>query len=711
MAKQKNKQRLLYRYGLITLGCVLVCIAIVIKLFMTTVVNAKAWNEEANRALEKITVIAPERGSILASNGSILACNVMVWDIKLDLRHPKMDRPTQPWREIDSLADYLDRHFPRPANLAELPKDTIAKYSWHARFRREFSKPFEKRSRAFTIAKGVDIEQFALLGAQPFLKRFYNKSNTPYYRQHRFTRKQPYGSMAHYSIGIINQDPTRNNEWHGYSGLEKDLDSLLYGKPGQAKRVTFTSGIGNWNTIEPVRGYDVLTTIDINIQDMLEQELLRQCTQAKAEWGTSMIMEVATGEIKAISNLERLDDGTYGEAFNRIVERYEPGSVLKPISLMIAFEDGLIKSNNDVIDTSPFQQTTDPHAPTFKTIPEVMGWSSNTGVARIIFRGYAKDPSTFRERWESIGLMERFHSGIAEEKIPNMSPLLPTDSHGNKITMTARLLLLARQAFGYGVEISPLYTLSIYNAIANNGCFVRPHLVRALRLPDGRDSIVPQPPVRKQVCSPKTAAMLRQCLLQVLKKGTATSAKLDEKIAMAGKTGTCYPVFEKGKGKGYDHSRRRYAFAGFFPFEKPKYSCIVLIQAGTGVGGAARISGTVLKRMAERMHARGMLDNNSQYSDSRTGTNPLLAGGNLTAAQRISRALGLPRVKQIKTSPIPSTPSTVPDVTGYDPASALALLEQKGLNVILRGCGNVHKQSLFPGSRYKRGQRIILDLN
>lgn len=198
-------------------------------------------------------------------------------------------------------------------------------------------------------------------------------------------RIYPYGRMAYRSIGRVNENH-ETGEFHGYSGLEKDLDSLLYGHPGVAKKVALTSGIGNWVDKPAVRGFDIHTTIDIDLQDMLEEELLEVCAGSNAEWGTAILMEVATGEIKAISNIELLENGTYGEALNRAVLPFEPGSVMKPISLMIAFEDGLVRSVNDMIDCSPFQRTSDPHAPSVKSMKQVIEMSSNTGIARVIFR-------------------------------------------------------------------------------------------------------------------------------------------------------------------------------------------------------------------------------------------------------------------------------------------------------------------------------------
>lgn len=722
LAKQKNKKRILFRYGLVTVVFVGVAIAIVLSLAYTTTVNAADWEKEANEQIGIEKVIAPERGSILACNGSILACNVLVWDVKLDMQHPKMTSSKLNLPGLDSLAEYLDRHYPRPADLRSLPPDSAAKCSWRARLQREMAKPQKKRNRALVIARGVSENTIDTLRRAPFLKDFIKSSSVPLYQLSRSVRRQPYGMMARYSIGVVNEvkildritpkgDTIYRHESHGYSGLEKDLDSLLYGKPGKSRSVTFNSGVSGWETVPARRGFDVVTTIDLQIQDILEQEMAERCSAVKAEWGTAMVMEVATGEIKAISNLERRDDGTYGEAYNRTVTCFEPGSVVKPISLLIAFEDGLITSNHNTVDCSPFMKTTDPHAPTVKTIPEVMGWSSNTGVARIIFRGYGDRPEAFYDRWKKLGLLDRMHTGIAEERPAQLRRLTARTPSGLPITMTARHLDLARQAFGYSVEISPLYLLSIYNAIANNGRYVRPHLVRALRGGDGRDSIVRTPPIMEQVCTPDHARMLRECLRQVVTGGTARSAKLDEIVPLAGKTGTCYPVFEKGRGTGYDHSRRRFAFAGFFPYDNPQYSVVVLVLAPAGSGGAGSISGKVLSRVAERMFARGMLGDTPDYQRDPVASSPVLSNGIGQAIPDVRQNLGV-SVRRIA-APLPGSqaPRAVPDVRGYDARAALRELETRGINVVLRGAGTVRQQSIAPGTPLRPGQKIFLTLS
>ena len=706
MAKPKtNKTQILFRYGLITILFLMLAGAIAIRLFRNTVVEAAAWNARAHKDLEKISVIAPERGNLLASNGNILACNLKVYDVKLDLRHNKiLSQNTIPWAKIDSLADSLDYHYPKVRNLTMHP-DTFQKYSWHTILKKEFEKEPNKRNRALRLAYKKSLADFEKIRNFPYLKDFKGKgSRIPVYSEEKKSRIYPYGKMAFRSIGRVNENE-KTGELHGYSGLEKDLDTLLYGIPGEAKRVALNAGYTNWVTKAPVRGYDILTTIDIDIQDMLEEELLNICRDAHAEWGTAIIMEVATGEIKAISNIELLSDGTYGEALNRAVLPLERGSVMKPISLMIAFEDGLVKSFNDMIDCSPFQRTKDPHAPGVKNMKQVIEMSSNTGISRVIFRGYSQDPSLFYDRLASIGFFEPMHSGIAGECTPRIRKLLPQDSKGNNITMTARHLDLARQAYGYNTEIPPIYTLSIYNALANGGKYVRPHLMKALITEDGRDSVLPIQYIRERICSEETAAKVRECIREVVwgSHGTARAVQ-DSRVEIAGKTGTAYPV-EFGT---YNTAKRRYAFAGFFPYSAPKYSCMALVLGPSG-NSANRTSGQIVKNMAVKMYARGMLNNSSTFTDEKNSNLPIFAASEKYKSSDISKHLGIGKHKQVKPNAV-STNNTVPDVRGLDAPTAIGMLEKAGMNVTVAGAGRVVSQSIPPSSEIKPGTKITINL-
>ncbi|MDE6683289.1 MAG: PASTA domain-containing protein, partial [Muribaculaceae bacterium] len=330
---------------------------------------------------------------------------------------------------------------------------------------------------------------------------------------------------------------------------------------------------------------------------------------------------------------------------------------------------------------------------------------SNPGIARVIFRGYESNPAKFYDRLAGMGFFEPIRSGIAGECTPRIRKLVPKDSRGNNITLTARHLDLARQAYGYNPELPPLFTLSVYNAIANGGKYVRPHLVKGLIDEEGRDSIIPIQYIRDRICSEETARKVRECIKEVVwgEHGTAKLVR-DDRVMVVGKTGTAYPV-ENGI---YNKAKRRYAFAGFFPYEEPKYSCIALVLANGG-NSANRTSGQVVKNMAVKMYSRGLLDNSSTYSAERKESRPILAASHTFDPKKLSKNLNIERVKKVK-SPTPPSSGAVPSVIGYDAPTAVKILEQAGIEVRLRGSGIVRGQSVEAGTPLKKGMTMTLTL-
>lgn len=704
--KQKNKHHILSRYGIIIGFSLFVTMLIVGKLFLTTVVRADEWENDAKQTLSQTTDVPPKRGSILADNGNILACNLQVYDIKLDLAHEAVKTPKKKvdWRSLDSLADSLDRYYPMVEGLDKLNAAEKKKHSWHTRLKMQMERKREERNRAIYLVKKGSSHDYDKIMHFPWMNRFLKKepNNRPLYKTERDVRIYPFGEMAQLSVGRVNMDSLRHQ--HGYSGLERDLDSLLYGVAGEEQLMPLTTGMTKWMTRKPVNGYDVHTTINIDMQDMLEEELKRECEESHAIWATALIMEVRTGAIKAISNLQWIaEEGRYGEALNRAMLAYEPGSVMKPISMMIAFEDGLVKSVNDMVDCSPFMGTTDKHAPPVKNMKQVIEMSSNTGIARVIFRGFGNNPEKYHERLQRIGFFDKFHTGIHEERIPFVPHLTEIDRNGNRNTMKARQMALARQAYGYNTMVPPLYTMAFYNAIANDGVLIYPRLINSLSDDTGRDSTIRS--VEKRICSPQTAAKVRECLREVVVSKHGTGHILDDdRVAIAGKTGTAFPLSHGV----YDTSFRRLAFAGFFPYEHPKYTMMVLMLTPAGCG-AASSSGMVLKNMALRLYSRGMLDNVSTYTAERISSQPVLASTSTADLSVVRRALEVASAKRLSTNTRSKT-STVPDVRGYDPVTAINLLETKGLNVRLQGSGHVVGQSIEPGAPIVRGQNITLTL-
>ena len=464
-------------------------------------------------------------------------------------------------------------------------------------------------------------------------------------------------------------------------------------------------------SVPAIKGYDITTTINVQLQDIVENELNNMCIETGAEWGTCVLMEVATGDIKAISNLERskTNPGEYVENINHAVLGYEPGSVVKTISMMVALEDGIVDNIEERWTTGSSwvyaggNPITDSHGAASRSVREIIETSSNIGMAKIITKKYGSNPPAFQERLKGMGFFEPFHSGIAGEETPWF--------HSANINEGGKVVL-SRQAYGYGTRIPPLCTLAMYNAIANDGKYVRPRLFKKLSRAGEPDSIIPVTYIRKQVCSPENARKLRTMLHDVVwgDHGTARHWVKDSMVEIAGKTGTAFEVINGKYG-----ARKRLAFCGFFPYDKPKYSCIVLMLGADRGAGAS--SGMVLKNIARKMYAHGLLGSKPGFgvvnkkgdsSDESKNFPTLFASQGDNKINNIQRGLNI-KSSHRYARPV-KVEKGVPCVIGLDIREAIRLLEDAGLNVSFTGTGMVVNQSISPGAEFKRGQRIDLRL-
>ena len=703
--KQNNKRHILMRYGIVVGIMLVFSTMIASKLFKTTVVQASEWNKKAESVLTDTVPIEPERGKLLADNGSVLAANLQYYIVRIDWFTDGIKTDTL-MKDIGALCDSLAA-FDSSMDAAQWKKKILQDRKNildAANHPAPGKKP--RKNRAYRLFPYMlTHKEYERVRQFPFLRRPKNK-NGFYYEKHN-RRMKPYGDMASRSIGNVGED-SLSSSIHGRSGLEMALDSLLYGKPGIAQSIQLTNGIVRAESVPAVKGYDITTTINVQLQDIVENELNDMCIESGADWGTCVLMEVATGEIKAISNLERNPTtGEYVEGVNHAVLGYEPGSVVKTISMMVALEDGIVTDINAPIATGSDwmyagRNISDrPHGAATRTPREIIETSSNIGMAKLIVKDYGQNPGGFRKRLEEMGFFEPFHSGIAGEMVPNY-PVL-----GNK---NWDKLSLTRQAYGYATTIPPLYTLAIYNAIANDGKFVRPHLFKKLSREGEPDSIIPVTYVRQQVCSPENAQKLRIMLRDVVwgSHGTARHWVQDKRVEIAGKTGTAFI-----NAAGQYGAKKRLAFCGFFPYDKPKYSCIVLMLGADR--GAGACSGMVLKNIALKMYARGLLGSMPDYTETvkdqpKDGKSypTLFASMADNKANNIRRGLG---IEKPHTYARPQRiEKGVPNVIGLNVREAIKMLEDAGLNVSFTGSGMVTGQSLAAGSQYARGQRINLRL-
>lgn len=714
--QQKTRRRYIYGRFMLISGVILSVAGLcVLFLLNTTVVHADEWNAKGDRTMAQTRPIEPLRGEILASDGSILATNLHYYNVRIDYRASRINE-LRYLESIDSLADTLAHYYPQRSRA-----------EWYNVLHKPMELPKGKRSRSYLLLKHIPYDEMQRVKTFPYFKRWKNPNRSGFTSERVLLRRYPYGEMARLSIGRVGQT-TENPQVRGISGLEQALDSMLYGEPGEAKKVLFTRGTAYWTTRPAVNGTTLTTTIDVTLQDLLEHELGQMLVECKAEWGSAMIMEVATGDIKAISNLDRdtvSGRGGYIEAMNHIVQAYEPGSVIKVISMLAALEDGYVNLNQ----TFPIGHSyayaggkpiRDTHSPAYLPVSRFIEYSSNIGMTKLIAPRYDGNLNGFRERLRELGFFDRFNTGMARER-PPYYPTLDTKAGGR--------VSLSRMLFGYATQVPPLYTCAVYNAIANNGKFVRPRLVKSMRLADGRDSVIPVSYVRDSICSSRNARILREMMHEVVwgEGGTAKGLR-NPIVEIAGKTGTAGIALERPRDKdgkliltsipfkgGYREGKHnRVAFCGFFPYENPKYTCIVVISDPQGPYGPAATSGTVLRNVALKMYSRGLLGNTSDYAENPVeGTLPTLYGTYRSdRSSLLHRDLRLTRAGILQTALRTNrSASTVPDVTGLGIREALVLLEEAGLRVHFTGTGYVTSMSPEAGTPVGPGTKVRVTLS
>lgn len=702
------------RFSLIWCICLLLAAAIVYKLICTVTVDREDWNNMAAQSLATRSVIVPERGNIYASDGSILATNLSMYTAYIDFR-------TENFRivQFDSLLPDLS------AGLARMfPKRDSA--GWNSYLRTGISKPRSDRSRYYVIARGIPYNMKDSIRSLPFFSRYRKSAYSGLGFVPDTVRAYPFGRMAALSVGRVNRVDSIPG-FTGYCGLEYALDSLLYGKTGVKIKTIGSSGTYMAVDTPAVNGCHITTTIDITIQDILESELGDMLLEANADWGSAIIMEVGTGDIKAISNLERdtlSRTPRYIEARNRIVDRFEPGSVMKVMTMAVAMRYGYVHLDQTypIGHSYPYlsrKPITDTHSPGSLKVRQFLCYSSNIGMTKLTMPQYEDSCNLFRERLREMGFFDRFNTGISGEKPPKF-PSLPNNV-GGKLT-------LSRMCFGYSTAISPLYTCAFYNAVANDGQFVRPRLVRAIHYPDGRDSIIPVTYVRDRILTSAQAAELRSMIRSVVWEQGGTARSLQSPVVeIAAKTGTAYiarevpkdstgrPIRVPGWKGGYIEGAKRLAICGFFPYDNPRYTCMVLISRprdGRHMG-AASSSGQVLKGLALKMYARGMLDENPAYQPGERSSAPPVFNASFDHDRNstLARALGFNRFNNLVTPVDTAVGGRVPNVMGVDLREALYRLESAGYVVTFEGSGRIVSSEPSAGTPSPPGTTVHLTLD
>lgn len=643
----------------------IVAIAVVVKLVNIQFVDGDKYRELAEKNTTRNFVIAANRGNVYADDGSLLATSVPKYDIRFDA-------------VTVSSADFKEHLVPLSRELSKMFGKPASYYQ------NKFRKARADKNRYLLVAKNLGYSDYVKVKNFPLFRKGPYKGG--FIMDQRTVREHPMGKIGERLVGSQKQNQPGVYE----VGFEGAFNTYLKGKEG--RRLKQKIAKGQWkpvfddNEVEPQDGFDVISTINVNIQDIAHHALLKQMEYYEAEHGSVIVMEVKTGEIKAVANLGRTSEGTYYEKLNYAVgESHEPGSTFKVMAFMAALEDKVIDTST-VIDTKQGSKRfygrniNDSKRGGYGEISaaRALEVSSNIGLASIIDDHYASDPKKFTDRLKAWHLDKKVGIRIKGEG----TPMIPEPGHP-KWSKNA----LPSMAYGYNLSLTPLQTLAFYNAIANDGVMVKPRFIKEIRAYNQPVETFESEVIEDRICSEETLKKIQDILLNIVKRGTGQSLN-SEHFSMAGKTGTARTEYWLD---GWEDDRKYISsFAGYFPADNPKYSCIVVIHKPSTKKGyyGADVTGPVFKRIAQKI-----------FTDS-----PLIADISDVDKEDPQLERDFESYYEKARAEI----KTMPDVTGMAGMDAVALLENLGLRVVVRGNGTVKEQSIPEGSALKKGQQIVL---
>lgn len=637
-------------------------LSVVFKLFYTYTVEGGELRDRAERLATRDMTLEAERGNIYSADGKLLATSMPVYDLYMDPVAPSDENFNE---NVEALSRELTKIF---------PSRTSQQWSAYLRGRRADGDRYIRLGEDLTFGQLQRVKSFPLFNLGKY------KGGLISEEQHY--RKMPLGRIAERTIGY---DKANNQV-----GIEGAFSSFLTGRDGHRMMQKISNG--NWkpldddNAIAPRDGQDVITTIDTRIQDVANRSLMNAVTRFEADHGCAIVMEVSTGEIKAIVNLGRTENGSYYEKLNYAVgESTEPGSTFKLASLMVALEDGVIDTS-DIVDTENGiytiynRKVKDSNVRWGRggygeiTVAEAFRKSSNTGIVKAIYPAYKDNPQAFIDRLYQVGLHERTGIEIHGEALPK----IPTPEDANWSGTSLPWI-----AFGYEIQLTPLQVLTFYNAIANNGRMVRPRIVSEIRESGAIIHEYNTDVLNPAICSEPTLRKLQALLAGVVEHGTATNIR-SETFNMAGKTGTCQLNYWLA-----DHNDYQASFAGYFPAENPQYSCIVVVSKPNPALGyyGSTVAAPVFRAIADEVYRSTPRPEEIEVIEE-----PMIAEAPL---------------ENIRTS---LENGVIPDLRGKNGMEIISILENLGYDVQIEGAGKIQRQWPNPGTSYSPHRTVVLKL-
>ena len=643
---------------------------VVFKLTKIQFVQGESYRVLAEKRSIKDVVIPANRGNVYSVDGSLLATSVPKYDIRIDL--------------VTSSERNFQAHI-------EVLCDSVSSFNGSSslNLQKRIREARQNKNRYFLLARQIDYSDYLRFRAFPLLDLGAFKGGLIVEQSTK--RDYPLGAIAQRSIGY---ERTDENGFITRVGIDGAFgEKYLRGVDGNRLKQSIGKGqwkpIDDFNQTEPKDGFDVYTTIDVNIQDIAHHALLEQLETYKADHGSVVVMETKTGAIRAISNLGRNKEGKYYERLNYAIgESHEPGSTFKLMALAVALEDKKIDTTT-IVDTKKGvlsfygKKVRDSKKGGYGkiSVAEAFEVSSNTGIVSAIDQAYKDNPSQFVDGLYKMNL--------------NDSLQLPLVGEGKAIIPDPRIknnrwsgIALQWMAYGYGVSFTPLQTLTFYNAIANDGKMVKPRFIDRIKNIDKTIDVYDTEVINPQICSKETIKKLQKLLQNVVDKDHGTGHGLYTKnFSMAGKTGTCQKDYKNKEQLNYIST-----FSGYFPADNPEYSCIVVVhepEKSVGYYGAD-VSGPVFKKIAQKIYTSVPVEDIIDQIEDKTPDVEKHYNNYYTTAEKHK--------------------TVMPNLKGLPAMDAIAILENMGLNVKLIGRGTVHKQSIRKGEKVTPKATVILEL-
>ncbi|PST81892.1 cell division protein [Pedobacter yulinensis] len=690
--------RVYLAFGLI----VLLAVAVLVRLCQVQYIQGSKWRAMADSLSTRYMNVEAVRGNIYSVDGSLLATSVPEYELRVDLYAGGIQDDRLFNSKVDSLA----------MKLASFFKDRSAKeYSRYLRHARQDSVRYLLLKRRVSYQDLKEVRSFPLFNV--------GKYSGGLIAVQQNKRVLPFRALAARTIGY------KNDNVSNPVGLEGAYGDYINGETGKRLMQRIAGGVwmpvNDEAEVSPKDGADIISTIDINMQDLAQSALEKQLIKADADHGTVILMEVNTGEVRAVANYTRESEGVYKEKFNyAIAASQDPGSTFKLASYMALLEDGKIDTN-DYVETGnyriPGHTIKDSHGSIGTvTVKKAFEESSNAAIAKLVNTHYKDNPKQFTDHLYDIHMNEKLQLQIPGEARPVIKN--PSNKSWNK-NMT-----LPQMAYGYEMQITPLQMLAFYNAVANNGRYIAPIFVREIRRLGNPIEQFQARVIKEQICSEKTVKTLQEMLEGVISEGTGKQIIYNPLYKVAGKTGTAQVADDN---RGYKGKRSYQAsFCGYFPADKPKYSMIVVINNPKKISYYGSFAaGPVFREIADRIYASDMRMYNP-VSEVIAGTvnMPRAKSGQIKATKKVYRALGLKPLFASNSEYFnavdesgglvfeeSNTPKgSMPNVKGMGLKDALYLLGNVGLKAKIKGSGKVIAQSIAPGSRIGKGLSVFIEL-